>query len=488
MKPVTVVLPFFSGNRFEETLQNLLVFSGVDRVVIPHKGSCSCPFERCHLLETDAPFSGQSLERIVRSCKSDYLLYVTTTALLRFAPNAIDRLCAVACESGAAIVYADYYEEKEAKRSAHPLIDYRPGSIRDNFDFGPFLFITTSAASKCYDRYGSDRDLPMAGLYDLRLKLSTDFELFHLQEYLCTKYESDKRFSGEKNFDYVDPRNRSLQIEYEKAATEHLKRIGACLEPPFGEIVPSAEDFPVEASVIIPVRNREKTIGDALASVLSQNCDFRFNCIVVDNHSSDDTANIVRKVASCDDRISLICPQRDDLCIGGCWNEALLSPLCGRFAVQLDSDDLYSATDTLQKIIDCFRKEKCAMVIGSYTLVNFAMETIAPGLIDHREWTEDNGPNNALRINGLGAPRAFDTALLRKIQLPNTSYGEDYAIALRLSREYRIGRIFTSLYYCRRWEGNTDAALTQEQINRNDSYKDMLRTIEINARIRKNRK
>jgi glycosyltransferase involved in cell wall biosynthesis len=324
-------------------------------------------------------------------------------------------------------------------------------------------------------------------VYDLRLKISVSHQLFHIQEYLYTKVESDVRVSGEKLFDYVDPRNQLVQKEMEAVATSHLKNIGALLSPKFKHVPKSVVDFPVEASVIIPVRNRAKTIADAVRSVLIQKTDFAFNIIVVDNHSTDGTTEVLRELASKNPSVKHIIPTRKDLGIGGCWNDAILSDHCGKYAVQLDSDDIYSGAGTLQKVIDLFWSGNYAMVIGSYTLVNMDLQQIPPGVIDHKEWTARNGRNNALRINGLGAPRAFDTALLRHVLLPNVSYGEDYGVAIRLSREYQIGRIYEPIYFCRRWEGNTDAALSLEKANKNDVYKDKLRTIEILARQKMNR-
>jgi hypothetical protein len=367
------------------------------------------------------------------------------------------------------------------------LIDYQLGSIRDNFDFGALMFFSTAAIRDAVKKYGACPDAQWAGIYDLRLKVSIDHPAFHIQEFLYTKTESDIRKSGEKQFDYVDPRHQAVQKEMEQVATQHLKNIGAYLEPIFKPLAQTVTKFPIIASVIIPVRNRAKTIVDAVQSALKQKTDFPFNIVVSDNHSTDGTTEILAKLAQQDDRVKHLVPTRRDLGIGGCWNEALLSTHCGKYAVQLDSDDLYSDERTLQKIVDEFDRGDYAMVIGSYSLVNFDLQEIPPGIIDHREWTPDNGRNNALRINGLGAPRAFRTELARQILLPNVSYGEDYAIGLRLSREYRIGRIYEPIYFCRRWEGNTDAALPIEKINRNDLYKDRLRTIEIMARRRMNR-
>ena len=396
------------------------------------------------------------------------------------------RMTQVASWSGADMVYADHYdlyisEDGGCRREAHPLIDCQDGALRDDFDFGQVILYRTEAFRKAVEEM--DPSLHFGALYDLRLRLG---KKVRINEFLYSATVEDHRASGEKQFDYVNPRNREVQIEMEEICTSHLKRIGAWLPERLG--VPSQieeECFPVEASVVIPVYNRARTVADAVRSALAQETDFKYNVIVVDNHSTDGTTEILD--AMDDPRLVHIVPERTDLKIGGCWNMAVQSDQCGRYAVQLDSDDVYIDGDTLQKVVDKFREEKCAMVIGSYMMTNFAMETIPPGLIDHKEWTAANGHNNALRINGLGAPRAFDVRILRKIGFPDVSYGEDYAVGLRLCREYRISRIWVPLYCCRRWEGNSDAALSIEKVNANNVYKDRIRTWEIEARIAMNR-
>jgi hypothetical protein len=368
----------------------------------------------------------------------------------------------------------------------HPVNDWQLGSIRDTFHFGPVTLIRLDAARKALQRHGPvPSDLRWAGFYDLRLKMSLDSRLFHLPEVLW-EVLPEKGKTGEGHFAYCDPRNRDYQSEMEAVATEHLKRLGAYLPPGWTPLPLSAEPFPCEASVVIPVRNRAATVGEAVTSALNQRTDFPFNVLVVDNHSTDGTAALLEQLASRHARLRHIVPVRRDLGIGGCWQEAVCSSECGRFAVQLDSDDLYAGPLSLQRLVDALRWSDDAMVIGSYTIVDEGLKEIPPGLIDHREWTDENGRNNALRVNGLGAPRAFRTDLLRRMGFPNVSYGEDYAVALAISRQYRIGRIYDSLYLCRRWGGNTDAALSVEQANRNDAYKDTLRTLEILARQRKN--
>lgn len=485
MSLLTVVIPFSAEPYFEQTLQQFVASPLVKTALIVHQGDYNGAYEKCKGVKADSLVSGKTLNTIAEKLVTDYLL-ITQSPTITLHQLALERFIQIAQDTKAGMLYSDFYEMKEGKRTEHPTIDYQLGSIRDNFDFGSVLFFSTSAIKKTLQQYGAIEKMKYAGLYDLRLKISGNYEIFHIPEFLYTKEDADTRTSGEIQFDYVNPKNREAQIEMEQVATKHLKRIGAYLKPKFSNISMSNEKFPVEASVIIPVRNREKTIADAVNSALSQKTNFLFNVIVVDNHSTDGTTHMLQHLSAQDQRVKHIIPQRHDLGIGGCWNEAILSEHCGKYAVQLDSDDLYASPNTLQKIVTLFRKENVAMVIGSYTLVNEHLIPIPPGLIDHKEWTPKNGRNNALRINGLGAPRAFNTAVVRRHLLPNTSYGEDYAVVLRLSREYQIGRIYESLYLCRRWEGNSDAALPIDKVNRNDYYKDKIRTIEIKARIQKN--
>lgn len=485
---ITALLPYSSEQYFQSTLQQLIASPLISHVIIAHNDIVPNISDKCLTIKVDALTSGKTINAVVDKLSSKYLLFINQAQSITLNQAALERFVHIARDTGAGMVYSDYYELKDGKRSEHPTIDYQLGSIRDNFDFGAVMFFSVHAIQRSLKRFGKIENVQRSGLYDLRLKVSIDYELFHIQEFLYTKNESDTRKSGEKLFDYVDPRNIVLQQENERIASKYLKNIGAFLKPRFSKVPVSKEHFPVEASVVIPVRNREKTIAEAVKSVLSQYTDFTFNVIVVDNHSTDNTTSILRDISRSDLRVKHVIPLRQDLGIGGCWNVAVLSEHCGKYAVQLDSDDLYSGNDTLQKVVNIFRTENVAMVIGSYTLVNANLEPIPPGLIDHKEWTPGNGRNNALRINGLGAPRAFYTPVLREILLPNTSYGEDYAAAIRISRHYQIGRIYTSLYHCRRWEGNTDAALPIEKINRNDFYKDKIRTIEMRARIQMNKK
>lgn len=482
MGSITVVIPFNSHAYFEKTLQQFIHSSSVERILVVHGGEFNSSLPKCEEMKVESLTSGKTLNAIFKKITTKYLLLINQTQEINLGQFALERFLAVAEHTQAGLVYSDYYEVKKGERCEHPVNDYQLGSIRDGFDFGVLMLFSVPAARAAFKKFGALAKVERAGLYDLRLKISLSHQLFHIQEYLYTKVESDVRLSGEKQFDYVDPRNQAAQKEMEKIATTHLKNLGAYLAPRFKRVPRSQPIFSVEASVVIPVRNRERTIADAVNSALSQKTDFPFNVIVVDNHSTDGTTSMLSELAKHNPAVKHIIPARHDLGIGGCWNEAVFSEHCGRYTVQLDSDDMYSAPDTLQKIVDVFRSGDYAMVIGSYKLVNMNLEEIPPGLIDHKEWTPANGRNNALRINGLGAPRAFQTVLLREVGLPNVSYGEDYAVALRLAREYQIGRIYESLYWCRRWEGNTDAALTVEKINRHDAYKDKIRTIEIMAR------
>jgi hypothetical protein len=416
-------------------------------------------------------FSSASISEILDRADSDVIFLSDPRLQVIPGPALFDRLRGAIADRGGGFAYSD--------SEGHPRIGYQPGSIRDNFDFGPVVAIAVPVARGVW-KGGNYR---WAGLYDLRLRISEATPLVHIPEALYASSTADARASGERQFDYVDPKNRDYQVEMEQAATAHLQRIGAWLAPEFRPVPAIKEAFAVEASVIIPVRNREKTILEAVESALKQSTGFSFNVIVVDNHSTDRTTEILRGIS--DPRLVHQIPDRLDLGIGGCWNEAIGSVFCGRYAVQLDSDDLYSSDSSLSRMVEELKRGPYAMVIGSYTMVNFKLETIPPGLIDHREWTPENGRNNALRINGLGAPRAFDTAVMRGIGFPNVSYGEDYAVGLRISREYQIGRIYDSLYLCRRWEGNSDSALPLETANRYDLYKDGLRTDEILARQRR---
>ena len=437
-------------------------------------------FSDCHQILVDSLASSNTIMSIAENANADYALLQTKSRQLLLGERALERILRVASDSDAAMVYADHYDILEGQRKDHPVIDYQVGSIRDDFDFGSLWLVKTSLLHT-FAMQAGETDYHHAGLYALRLFLSRNGQMFHINERLYTEEELDTRASGVKQFDYVNPANREVQIEMEQAATAHLQEIAAKIDPSYYRRPDfNEQEFEYEASVIIPVYNREKTICDAVNSALTQKTSFKFNVIVVDNHSTDKTTELLQGFH--DERLVHIIPKRTDLGIGGCWNQAINDDRCGRFAVQLDSDDLYSSPKTLQQIVDAFYKQNAAMVIGSYRMCDFELNTLPPGLIDHHEWTDENGPNNALRINGLGAPRAFFTPLVRQIGFPNTSYGEDYALGLIFSRNYRIGRIFTELYLCRRWGGNSDAALSIDKINANNLYKDRLRTLEILAR------
>lgn len=423
--------------------------------------------------------SSEAIKRLAKEATGDCtLLYIKDTEVV-WGYLAQERMKQVMDATGAAMVYADRYVIKNGQREQAPVIDYQMGSLRDDFDFGAVVMIRSSALKEAASRMQAN--YRYAGFYDLRLKLSQRYEFVHINEYLYTEQEKDLRLSGQKQFDYVDPRNRERQIEMEQACTEHLKEIGAYLEPQFKNVDFNQEAFEMEASVIIPVKNRVKTIKDAINSVLSQVADFPFNVIVVDNHSTDGTTEVIAQLSQ-DERVIHIIPERTDLGIGGCWNMGIHHPQCGKFAIQLDSDDLYSDEHTLSKMVSAFYEQQCAMVIGTYRMTDFDLNTLPPGIIDHKEWTPENGRNNALRINGLGAPRAFYTPVIRQIGFPNTSYGEDYAVGLAISRHYQIGRVYNVVYLCRRWSGNSDAALNVFQVNANNLYKDRIRTWELKAR------
>lgn len=465
--------------------------SGEDISVTVESFSRSSAFTGVTILSGVSLKSTETLRSIAEAVTEKFVLIYQKDSPLDMGLFALDRIIAIAEDTKADMLYADHYRIVDGNRRRYPVIDCQKGALRDDFDFGSVIVFRTSSFKKAVR--SMKEDYQWGALYDLRLRMK---HIVHINEYLYTEIETDNRKSGEKQFDYVDPKNRQVQIEMERICTEHLKRIGAYLAPEFKNPDPEmlgvsrGEDglldgYPVTASVIIPVFNRIKTVKDAVRSALSQDSAFPFNVIVVDNHSTDGTTELLEELSAEDPRLIHMVPAKYDLCIGGCWNLAVHSPECGEYAVQLDSDDVYSGPDTLSKIVDAFRKQKCAMVVGTYQMTDFDMNPIPPGIIDHREWTEDNGRNNALRINGLGAPRAFWTPLLRTINLPNTSYGEDYALGLRISRDYRIGRIYDVLYCCRRWDGNSDAALEVEKVNANNLYKDRIRTWELEARIRR---
>lgn len=481
-KKITAFLQY-NENDYTKIFVKELQSSGlVSKIFLLNPKDNHTKIEGTNILKIENPFDSNTIKLISANANSDYILYLNQDILIELGQFALERFIYIAENTSSGLLYSDYLEITGEEKKPHQLIDYQLGSIRDEFNFGPILFFSKEAIKN----YKKSFDYKFAGFYDLFLSVSRSNTILRIPEFLYSTIATDLRKSGEKLFDYVNPKNREVQIEMEKAATEHLKMIGAYLKPEFEQINFDEKMFRYEASVIIPVKNRVKTIGDAIQSVLNQKTNFDFNLLIVDNYSTDGTTNVIKEFADKNEKVYHLIPTRKDLGIGGCWNEAVHHNDCGMFAIQLDSDDLYKGTDTIQKIVDKFKQEKCAMVIGSYSLTDFKLNELPPGIIDHKEWTPDNGRNNALRINGLGAPRAYYTPVLRDIKIPNVSYGEDYAISLAISRNYKIGRIFESLYYCRRWEENSDAALSIEKQNINNTYKDRIRTIEIMSRQKKN--
>lgn len=488
-KTITCFIPYGSENQINNTISHLQECSTVNRIFLLPTSPVpkfNLP-DKCYILPPSAPESVERYRQIALYANTPFTLICTQVQDLELGYMALERMCDYLSAPQCSMVYADHYKTIKGERTPHPVIDYQLGSVRDDFDFGSLLMFRTDYLKRAINEIEAEKEYQHSALYALRLALSRYGELTHIREFLYTETEIDLRKSGEKQFDYVDPRNRQVQIEREEVFTRHLKKIGAYLKPGMMTVDLKEGEFSHEASIIIPVRNRARTINDAIRSVLEQETSFPFNLIIIDNHSTDGTSEIIEQYKN-DNRVIHLIPERTDLGIGGCWNLGINHPQCGRFAIQLDSDDLYSSPHTVQTIVDKFYKEQCAMVIGSYRMTDFTLQTLPPGVIDHKEWTDENGHNNALRINGLGAPRAFFTPLLRKIRVPNTSYGEDYALGLAFSRQYRIGRIYDVLYLCRRWEGNSDAALSIEKINQNNNYKDSLRTLEIKLRQAMNKK
>lgn len=486
----------FEDLRSAATIQAMASCEAIRQIFVAGKaealsGLGAAAQNKIELFEVDW-LSGRGINLLLDSAKTDYLLLALPGGQIDFcgsADTAIGRLLEVAEDTRAALLYSDFKEDVAGRLLDHPLADYQLGSIRDEFDFGSLVLISKRSAKRALRDHGPiDNQLRWGGFYDLRLKLSIDSTILRLPEPLYARSLSEARLGPGRLFDYVDPKRRDYQIEMERIATAHLKRIGAYLPPEFEPLPPAESEFPVRASVIIPVRNRQSTIADAILSALSQKTSFDFNVIVVDNHSTDRTTQIVKDLAARHSNLIHLVPRRKDLGIGGCWNEATSSPHCGLIAAQLDSDDLYSDEFALEKLVSKFDQGPYAMVVGSYTVVNFDLKEVPPGLVDHREWTRENGRNNALRVNGFGAPRAFYVPALRRFTFPNVSYGEDYAAGLRISRHYEIGRIYESIYLARRWEDNSDARLDATTASRYDQYKDRLRTIEILARKRINQK
>ena len=485
-KIFTVFLPQGNEKENRKKISRIASCEPVKEIIIisANKDRVNSGNER--VIESHTFSSTDTMKLIAANSTTKYSLLIFNDKAIIPGKFSVERLIQAADSTGAGLVYSDFYESEKGSLKVHPVIDYQEGSLRDDFDFGELVLLHTDAIKEAV--YRMKESYQHAGIYDLRLKISQKYSLVRIPEYLYTVEALEDAGSEEKHFSYVDPKNRDVQIEMENAVTHHLKDINAFLEPPFREIdFDKSEKFEYEVSIIIPVKNRVKTIGDAIDSVLKQKTKFKFNLIIVDNHSTDGTTELIKQKSAQSDLIVHIIPERTDLGIGGCWNEAVHNTKCGKFALQLDSDDIYADENTAQIIVDSFYKEKCAMVVGSYILTDFNLNELPPGLIDHQEWTPDNGPNNALRINGLGAPRAFYTPVLREIKIPNVSYGEDYAVGITISRDYKIGRIYNSIYLCRRWEGNSDAKLDIVKMNNNNLYKDRLRTFELKARIRKNR-
>lgn len=486
MKPLTIAQPVYHDDGpGPETLNEHPL---VDRVLHLQGSGVSAPDGAAGIISVDTFFSGRLINELLETWKSDFLLLVFPGGRLEWGSRALERLHQVAADCRAGLLYCDFRDRRGGESGDHPLIDYQLGSLRDNFDFGGAVLLSRKEVDRALQLCGPvNSDLKWGGLYDLRLKLSQVSRIKRLPEMLYTRSIVDHRLTGERVFDYVHPAQRPYQIEMEHLASEHLKRLGAWLKPDFNTVPQTSDKYNTLASIIIPVRNRVRTIGEAVNSALEQQTSFDFNIIVVDNHSTDGTTELLSQLESDNVKLIHVIPSRKDLGIGGCWNEAIYSKRCGRYAVQLDSDDLYSGPGTLAQVVAKFIEGGYAMVIGSYTTVDFGLQELPPGLIDHREWTRENGRNNALRINGLGAPRAFDVHVLREVGLPNISYGEDYAVALRLSRDYEIGRIYESLYLARRWGGNSDSSLPLPTMNRYDAYKDFVRTQEMLARLAINR-
>ncbi|MGV8962265.1 MAG: glycosyltransferase family 2 protein [Candidatus Saccharimonadaceae bacterium] len=480
MKTTNAFILYTQSEQTAKTVNQLKESGSVKKIYLlaPEKGMS--PIDGCEIIEIDNIQSTQTVLKISELSNAEYTLIYQKSTVLQLGYFALERMIKIAEDTSAGMIYADYYAIADGQKKNHPVIDYQEGSLRDDFNFGSLLLFKSSVLKEAAQRM-KHQSYDFAGLYDLRLKVSQNNELAHINEYLYTEIDEDTRKSGEKIFDYVDPKNRKVQIEMEQSCTKHLKDVGAYLEPQFQAIAFDKNNFEYEASVIIPVRNRIKTVKDAIKSVLIQKTNFKFNLIIVDNHSTDGTTEAIKELAA-DEKIIHVIPNRDDLGIGGCWNMGVHHEKCGKFAIQLDSDDVYSGDNTLQTIVNAFYEQNCAMVVGTYQMTDFDMNSIPPGIIDHKEWTPANGRNNALRINGLGAPRAFYTPVLRDIKVPNTSYGEDYALGLNISRNFQIGRIYDVLYLCRRWEDNSDASLDIVKMNGHNTYKDRIRTWELQAR------
>ena len=483
-KSLTVFIIPNDGQLIQHNISKLSSYQIISEIFVVSSLPSDKLIEIKKIIVADFIYGCNTVRKIISECKTDFMMMILGDNRIEIEEKSLKRFLEKADNKNAGILYSDFYEKVDSSLIEHSLIDYQIGSIRDDFEFGPVILFNRKAVNEFLHQ---KKDYKSAGFYLLRLMISRNYQIIHIPELLYTSEKTKSRKSEEKQFDYVDPKNRVVQVEMEEAVTDHLKEIEAYIRPVEVLVDLNKENFNIETSVIIPVKNREKTIRDAISSALIQKTDFAFNIIVVDNYSTDKTTEIIREISQKEEKVIHIIPENKKLGIGGCWNEGIAHPLCGKFAVQLDSDDIYSDVHTLKKMIDKFYEIKCAMIIGSYKLTDFEKNEIPPGIIDHKEWTDKNGHNNALRINGLGAPRAFYTPVIRKIKFPNVSYGEDYAVALEISRQYKIGRIFEPIYLCRRWEGNTDAGLSIQKQNKNNFYKDTLRTKEIMARQEMNR-
>lgn len=484
---ITAVIFSFNNDVTARIVSHLSEVELVDKIIVVSKDEILN--KSILLIKSDYPFGGETIRKIIDATLTPYFLIIIGIREVELIEDVFVKFIAEANKINSGWIYSDYYERQNNKLILHPLIDYQLGSVRDDFDFGNCFLLRTDAVKKCLpDLYTSKQTLNYSGLYDLRLAISRQSSIVRINKQFYSLISANAVSVSQRIFEYVDPKNRAAQIEMENVFTHHLKIIGAIINYKKKKPVTFKDDFACEASVIIPVKNRVNTIHAAISSALKQKTKLKFNIIVVDNHSDDGTTKRIKSIKSEDQRVIHLIPNRDDLGIGGCWNEAIFHPDCGKFAVQLDSDDLYFDENTLQKIVDKFYESNSAMVVGSYKLTDFNLNEIPPGLIDHREWTDENGHNNALRINGFGAPRAFYTPIVRKIKFQNVSYGEDYAMGLAVSRQYKVGRIYDQIYICRRWEGNTDASLSTEKTNVNNFYKDSVRTEEIILRQEINRK
>ena len=480
-KELTVFLPCSDPQKPPDLAAELLASEHVDRVVLVvpkrHRG----PSNDFAQISSGTLTSSETMGKVAAKTRTRFTMLILQEAGVSFARFGLKRFVDIGETTGAGLVYSDYQDVTGDERVAHPLIDYQPGSLRDDFDFGQVILFRSSALTAAV-KSTARTQYKSGGLYAVRLALSRKSTVFHIAEQLYSRIQADTRTGGEKQFEYLDRHSEDVQLEMERVVTQHLKAIKAYVPPGGLEVDLTEGTFPVDVSVVIPVRNREATIAAAVASALRQEGPFQFNVIVVDNHSTDRTTAIVHNLARTEPRLIHVVPEEFGLGIGGCWNEALFNPACGRFVVQLDSDDIYADGTTLRRMVETFHAENCAMVVGSYRLTDFQFTPIPPEIIDHREWTKKNGRNNVLRVNGFGAPRAFFTPVLRQNPFPDVSYGEDYAVGLTISRDYHVGRIADPIYICRRWEGNSDARLDAVAQNAHDYYKDTLRSLEIRAR------